>query len=270
MMQISNLRKADGRLGDDTTYTRWIRVNRHGQKAGTRAPALMPASATTTKFPTRRLRPNQMRGLLVSGHSNVKIGRDLRVGKLKGYWLFTLSLPERETCPASCLHWRDCYGNNMPFAKRIIPDATFLPALEANIKQLLRTRGRRGIIVRLHALGDFYSVEYVAFWERMLREHPRLVIFGYTAYLLDAQVAAERRIAEAVNRLIDTFPGRAMMRFSNGRLGTRSAISVKTFADTPVGAFACPDQTGQFDGCGKCGACIYTLKDVAFADHEAG
>lgn len=258
---LSGVRKADTRLGDDATYTRWVRIPGHRHREDKRKPSPMPASATRTKFPTRRLLPTEMKELLVSGHNNIKIGRDVRVGKLKGYWLYTLSLPERETCPRACAHWRDCYGNNMPFAKRIIPDATFLPLLRKNIARLVRVRGRRGIIVRLHALGDFYSTDYVAFWDEMMALHPTLVIFGYTAWLPGTP------IGDAINALIDKYPGRAMMRFSNGRLDSRCAIPIETAADCPPGAFVCPDQTEQFDGCGKCGACWTTLKNVVFADH---
>lgn len=262
MKQLSGVRKADTRLGDDATYTRWVRIPGHRHREGKRAPALMPADATTTKFPTRILQVDQMANLLVSGHSNIKIGRDVRVGKLKGYWLYTLSLTERATCPTACAHWRDCYGNNMPFAKRVDhTDPRFLGALRANVERLLAVRTRPGIIVRLHALGDFYSEAYVAFWMNLLREHERLVIYGYTAWLPDTPIGAE------VARLIDTFPGRAMMRFSNGSMSDRCAIPIETAADCPPGAFVCPDQTEQFEGCGKCGACWSTLKNVAFADH---
>lgn len=257
---LSGVRKADTRLGDDATYTRWVRIP--GYRKGKYKSHPMPATATGTRFPTRVLQVDQMADLLVSGHSNVKIGRDARVGKLKGYWLYTLSLQERATCPTACAHWRDCYGNNMPRAKRINhTDPGFLGALRANVARLLSVRNRRGIIVRLHALGDFYSLGYVAFWSSLLDEHPNLVIFGYTAWLPGTE------IGDAINALIDKYPGRAMMRFSNGRLGTRCAIPIETVADCPPGAFVCPDQTGQFEGCGKCGACWTTLKNVAFADH---
>jgi hypothetical protein len=60
-----------------------------------------------------------MSAVLVSGHSNVKIGRDVRKGKLfRNYWIFSLSFEERATCPSNCHHWTECYGNAMPFAKR--------------------------------------------------------------------------------------------------------------------------------------------------------
>jgi hypothetical protein len=137
----------------------------------------------------------------------------------------------------------------------------FLPALQANIERLLAVRGRPGIIIRLHALGDFYSPEYVGFWDEMLTAHPTLVIFGYTAWLKDTAIGA------AVDALIDKHPGRAMIHFSDGGYATRSTVSIVDAADCPPGAFVCPEQTGQFDGCGKCGACWTTLKNVAFMAH---
>jgi hypothetical protein len=35
--------------------------------------------------------------------------------------------------------------------------------------------------VRLHVLGDFYSVEYVELWRKLLMLHRALYVFGYTA-----------------------------------------------------------------------------------------
>ena len=54
--------------------------------------------------------------------SSAKIGsagRYVKKGKLKDAEVYTLTLIERETCPTSCGHWDDCYGNNMPFAHRL-------------------------------------------------------------------------------------------------------------------------------------------------------
>lgn len=207
-----------------------------------------------------------MRNLLVSGHSNIKIGRDCRIGKLKGYWIYTLSLEERKTCPRTCFHWRTCYGNGMPYAKRIDhTDPDFLPRLEAEIARLMKQAARRagspGIIVRLHALGDFYSVDYVDFWRRMMAEHPKLVAFGYTAWDLQHDIGQE------VDLLNDEFPGRWMLRFSNGKRLSRSTVPIVEAAACPTGAFLCPEQSGQFEACGKCGACWSTLKNVAFLAH---
>lgn len=260
MRQLANLRKADKAHGDDLTLTRWIKEpGRHAKPSAT---ALMPADATGTRFKSRVIHPRDMTNLLVSGHSNVKLGRDVRKGPLRGYWIYTLSLQERATCPTSCQHWRSCYGNAMPFAKRIdhtSPD--FLPRLAEEIERLLSVRGRAGILIRLHALGDFYSPEYVGFWRRMLVRHPRLAIFGYTAR------NNEDDIGPAVFALRRDFGRRAMIRSSNGERHNLATVSIKTEADCPENAFVCPEQTGKTRCCATCAACWSTERNVAFLEH---
>lgn len=268
----SHVRLAAAAQGDDATFSRYVKTRGHGKTHGkTHQPKLPslehPAMVEGRTYFRKSVKPpSAMKNLLVSGHSNVKIGRDCRVGKLNGYWLYTLSLQERATCPRSCHHWQNCYGNSMPYAKRIEHTAEdFLPRLELELAGLLHTAEKRsgapGIIVRLHALGDFYSPEYVLFWDAMLRKHPKLVIFGYTAWPPQSLIGSE------VAALIDLHPGRAMMRFSNGGMSSRSTVSIVNADDCPPGAFVCPEQTGQFDACGKCGACWSTLKNVAFMAH---
>lgn len=258
MKQLANVRKAVAGI-DDTTLTRWVKEP--GRHTSERPVAPMPASATGTRFKTRVLSPHDG-PLLVSGHSNVKIGRDVRKGALKGYWIYTLSLEERATCPVSCAHWTNCYGNAMPFAKRLDhthPD--FLPRLEAEIGALLATRGRKGILIRLHALGDFYSAMYVAFWCRLLEKHDRLALFGYTAR------NNEDEIGQAVLHMRTRFGRRAMIRSSNGERHNLATVSIKTEADCPPDAFVCPEQTGKTRCCATCGACWSTMKNVAFLEH---
>ena len=259
MKQLSNVRKADKAHGDDLTLTRWVKEpGRHTKPSRT---GLAPADASRTRFPTRVLRVADMTNLLVSGHSNVKIGRDVRKGRLKGYWIYTLSLEERKTCPRSCEHWQTCYGNNMPFAKRVDhTDPAFLPALADEIAHLCAVK--RGVLIRLHALGDFFSVEYVDFWRRMLDEHANLSIFGYTARTL------RDPIGDAIDALnVEHLHRRWLIRFSNGRLNHAATVSIKTEADCPASAFVCPEQTNKTRCCATCGACWSTLKNVAFLEH---
>lgn len=268
-----HVRLANAAAGDDATFSRYVKVKGHGRTEGKKLQHKLPGmnnpsiEAGRSIFHRRGVKPpSAMKTLLVSGHSNVKIGRDVRVGKLRGYWLYTLSLEERRTCPSTCHHWVNCYGNGMPYAKRIDHTSPeFLPKLDAEISTLMaqarKRPGQPGIIIRLHALGDFYSLDYVDFWKRQLRKHEKLVIFGYTAH------EPHLMLGNAVGALIDLFPGRAMMRFSNGGLASRSTVPLVSAADCPTGAFVCPEQTGQFDACGKCGACWSTLKNVAFLAH---
>lgn len=259
MRELSNLRKAVAGV-DDATLTRWIKEPaRHTSKKSKAAPA--PTSATGTRFKTRVLPIAAMTRILVSGHSNVKIGRDVRKGKLKGYWIYTLSLEERATCPSSCAHWTDCYGNAMPFAKRVDhTDSAFLPALEAEIGKLVNTRGRVGVLIRLHALGDFYSPAYVDFWRRMLVKHQRLAIFGYTA-------RHDGDISVAVRALHRDFGFRAMIRNSDGDQPEMATVSVSNATVRLPDAFACPEQTGKTQCCATCALCWSTTKNVIFTGH---
>lgn len=271
MKELAHYRLASKAAGDDITLTRYVRVSRGEVKRSKRgrqprliAEGLAPGYVVEgrTKFPTRVMRVDEMPTLLVSGHSNVKIGRDVRKGHLKGYWIYTLSLEERATCPTTCKHWQSCYGNNMPFAKRVNHrDEKFLASLEAEIAKLLRTRGRRGILIRLHALGDFYSPAYVAFWDRMLRDNPALSIFGYTAW------KSGTATGWAIKELVDAWGERAMIRFSDGGYKTMSTVSIASKEACPPGAFVCPEQTGQTRCCATCGACWSTKKNVAFIAH---
>lgn len=259
MKQLSNARKADKAHGDDLTLTRWVKEpGRHAKPPRT---GLAPADATGTRFPTRVLPVSAMGSILVSGHSNVKIGRDVRKGKLRGYRIFTLSLEERATCPTSCEHWRSCYGNAMPFAKRVDHrDPAFLPTLAEEIDMLMR-KPWPGVLIRLHALGDFYSPEYVGFWRRMLVKHQKLALYGYTAR------NNEDDIGPAVFALRRDFGLRAMIRSSNGARHNLATVSIKTEADCPANAFVCPEQTGKTICCATCAACWSTTKTVAFLEH---
>lgn len=267
MKQLGHYRLASKTAGDDITLTRYVRDDR-GQAAPRKHSPRIPGLELDfmrhgrTKYPTRVLGPTEMTNLLVSGHSNVKIGRDVRKGKLKGYWIYTLGLEERATCPRSCQHWQTCYGNNMPFAKRVDhTDPQFLPMLEAEIEMLLQ-RHKKGILVRLHALGDFYSEMYVAFWWRMLETHERLAIYGYTA-----RDGWSDPIGVDIGSMCSKFGYRCMIRESNGPWPGMSAISIAKPEDRPVDAFICPEQTGQTRCCATCAACWSTVKNVAFLEH---
>ena len=83
----------------------------------------------------------------------------VKKGKFKGYVIFTLTLEERATCPRECYHWDNCYGNNMAFAHRIEHGPALEAKLGEEIAELCATY--KGVIIRLHVLGDFYSVDYV-------------------------------------------------------------------------------------------------------------
>ncbi len=256
MKSLSGIRKADVAHGDDLSLTRWVKLPTRHQGHKT---APMSSDATGTRFPSRILRIEDMTSLLVSGHNNVKLGRDVRKMKFHGYWIYSLSLEERATCPSTCLHWVNCYGNAMPLAKRIDhTDPEFLPALEAEITALCAKR--KGILIRLHALGDFFSVEYVEFWARMLATHANLAVYGYTA-------RTSGPIMREIGKLYGAFQDRALIRYSDGGFPFMSTVSIGDEAGKPDNAFICPEQTGKTRCCATCGACWSTTKNVAFMEH---
>lgn len=264
---LGGVRKAYASKGDDATLSRFVKIPgaRHRPARQPKLPGLEADYIRDgrTRY-SKSVKPvSAMRNLLVSGHSNIKIGRDVRKGKFRGYWIYTLSLEERKTCPSSCQHWQSCYGNNMPFAKRIDhTDPEFLPRLEKEISRICRQKPK-GVLIRLHALGDFYSVGYVAFWRRMLKTHPNLAIFGYTA----RTPGQFNFIGNAVMNLNAEFSGRCAIRFSNGPFPTMSTISIKDEYSSHEGAFICPEQSGKTQCCATCGACWSTTKNVAFMEH---
>lgn len=96
---LARRRKASAKDGDDVTLSRFVKLpGAHRAKPrqlclDTQHPALLGGHSL---FRARRLvKPSDVGSLLVSGHSNMKIGRDVRKGRLRGYWIYTLSLEER-------------------------------------------------------------------------------------------------------------------------------------------------------------------------------
>jgi hypothetical protein len=263
------VRKAYASRGDDTTLSRFVKVP--GERPHFNKPTQGWLNGTRfdvsqigrSVFYRKGVKPPGV-APMVSGHSNVKIGRDVRKGKLfRGYWIYTLTLEERATCPRTCFHWDTCYGNNMPFAKRIDhsnPPA-LMQAVASQIYDELGRRGRVGILVRLHALGDFFSVDYVRFWDLLLDYYPNLACFGYTAWGLDSEIGCE------IARVKKKHGFRFAIRWSDGFGPEDCTVPITYEKDCPDTAFICPEQTGATQACATCGLCWNTTKNVAFLEH---
>lgn len=208
---------------------------------------------STVKAPTKVSR------LLQPASMNKKLGNGKDIitkGKWKGMPLYQLTLEERKTCPKSCEQWKVCYGNNMPFANRINHESpAFIGELEQEVKALA-SKHSSGFVVRLHVLGDFYSVGYVRFWEKMLEEHPELRLFGYT----------HRDPSSTIGRAIRTMNrARCWIRWSDYG-GPMSANTDKTDG-TPAEGIPCPEQTGKTESCLTCGLCWSVKLPIRFMVH---
>ena len=105
-------------------------------------------------------------------------------GSWDGAKVYALTLEERKTCPRSCAHWADCYGNNLHLSRRIAEGPELVAAIMRDLETLTKGNTRR-IIVRLHVLGDFYSESYVEAWRMALAMYSKVLVFGYTAHPID-------------------------------------------------------------------------------------
>jgi hypothetical protein len=212
-------------------------------------------------FPSRVVDLNESPRLLVSGVNQRKLGSHVTKGRWRDMPIFALTLEERATCPRSCHHWRDCYGNNSHMSRRHKHGADLEIRLAFELAQKQR-EFPTGFVVRLHQLGDFYDEAYAMLWHRWVRLFPALRIFGYTAR---SPVSVIGAVVGALN--VD-FPDRAWMRFSvlEPVRNVMCAVTIAT-AETPVDGIVCPAQTGKTACCATCALCWTTEKTIAFLQH---
>ena len=211
-------------------------------------------------FPSRVFAPGELPRLLKDGHQSRKIGKIIQKGPRRGWPIYTLTLEERASCPATCLEWASCYGNNMQEAERVQHGPELIASLEREIFALAR-RFPAGFLVRLHVLGDFYSAEYVSFWRRMLQSVPALHVFGFTAR------DPTSSIGRALSLLIHDFGwARWAMRFS-GAPHAIHASRVIAAGERDADGILCPAQTGATDCCATCALCWQSERSIIFRRH---
>jgi hypothetical protein len=212
----------------------------------------------TTFFPSTVIPASSEVRMLKSGHNSRKIGAVLEKGAWKGQPIYTLTLEERDTCPRSCKEFATCYGNNMHFARRIHDDGTLTKRLWGELGAL-SAEHPGGFIVRLHVLGDFYSLEYVEFWRQALRDFPKLNIFGFTARIPPDPIGV------SLVELTATFYDRFRMRFS----GAGHKTDCSEVVDKPEDAnfVRCPAETDPERCCASCGLCMQSNVSISFVRH---
>jgi len=202
---------------------------------------------------------------VIKKSKNKKLGKKVTKGIFKNMPIYTVTLEERATCSSTCEHWQTCYGNNMPFATRYEANDALTDAMEIELEELNR-KHKDGFLVRLHVLGDFYSLDYCAKWCTWLAKFPNLYVYGYS----------ERKKNTPIGKLLDAmrnlFNERFRVRVSGDIYsGNWTALSY----DNPVAkkqlqekkAFLCPVQEDKTDNCGTCGLCWTSSKNVIFLTH---
>lgn len=254
--KFKHIGRAMGRSGGSISgRSRVLGLQFRGGRATVLAPGNPALTAARTIYPHRVVPPSQ--NVLKSGDNQRKLGRRVIKGKWKGFPVFSLTLQERATCPTTCKMWRGCYGNNMGHAKRYEHG----PGLEKQIwRELsaLQYLHPDGFVVRLHLLGDFYSVSYVDLWRAALDHFPALRVFGYTAWKSDSP------IGHAVNHVRNRQWERFAIRTSDGERGPRAVTFI---AKPPKDAIPCPAQSGKTSNCSSCALCWATKRPIAFKAH---
>lgn len=232
---------------------RFVSVKPHAMRDQAALAASHPAAREGRSiFPTTVIHPDEAPRLLVGGQNSSKLGRHVRKGPWRGMPIFLLTLEERATCPRSCHLWLECFGNAMPLARRHRHGRDLEMILGAELA-CLAERYPRGFVVRLHNLGDFYSVRYAARWAVWLSFIPELRVFGYTAHPDGSP------IAQIVERMNGRWPERCAIRFSRAT-PSGQGMEATTIWRQPEGprvpeGIVCPAQTGATDCCGTCGLC---------------
>lgn len=218
-----------------------------------------------TRFPSAVIDPAGAAHVLMPGRYTVKLGERVTKGRWAGLPIYYLTLEERATCPRSCKVWDVCYGNNMHRVKRFshADERALTTAVDRDLSRLHPARGRKpeGLVVRLHELGDFFSVSYVRWWAGALRRYPGLRVFGFTSWPPDSEIGA------AVHAINATDSDRWRVRFS-GRpdMGPHGAAVAFSGLPEPPGV-RCPEQTGRTESCGTCGLCWTMAPSVVFSAH---
>lgn len=156
----------------------------------------------------------------------------------------------------------NCFGNNMHQAERFIHGG----ALERRIAAEVAALGRKhpnGFAVRLHVLGDFYSVEYVDLWARLLDQVPALHVFGFSARWRYESDPIAKALIDLVLKRWDRFA----IRFSNAPVDECSTVSIEHPLQAPSDAIVCPQQLGKTQACATCALCWQSKRRIAFIQH---
>ena len=202
---------------------------------------------------------------VIKKSKNKKLGKKVTKGIFKNMPIYTVTLEERATCSNTCEHWKTCYGNNMPFATRYKADNALTDAMEIELEELNR-KNKNGFLVRLHVLGDFYSLDYCGIWCTWLNKFENLYVYGYS------ERKRHTPIGSALDAMRHLYNERFRVRISGDIYsGNWTALSYDNrFAKKQLKekkAFLCPVQEDKTDNCGTCGLCWTSSKNVVFLTH---
>lgn len=194
--------------------------------------------------------------LLKHGRDNKKLGYLVTKGRHAGRRLFSLTLEEGRSCPP-CDLAKSCYGGNMHLARRWRHGPALEGMIRAEVDQLQSLKP----LVRLHVLGDFYSIPYARMWAEELE----VAVFGYTHHhpftSLGRYLAGADWTRFSIRKSFDKTAG-------IGAVKRKGAVTIDTPDEAKAfDAIVCPVQTGAQASCATCGLCWNTEQNIAFLRH---
>lgn len=218
--------------------------------------------------------------VLAVAENNPKLGGDIeRRGREPSRVVY---LEEYSTCPDSCRFKRygDCLGENTRADRYIVTPKFWEHAdREANLLHLNHARW----FLRLHGLGDFFSVDYVRRWIDLAERYPSMHIWGFTHRVPDSD------IGYAIKDAMARFPKRWRTHWSDcvAERGTAVCFDWHTLSLTDgivdpvqyrdgIAYPICPEQldryvrrkpSAEIRTCADCRRCIVTETNVGFLFH---
>lgn len=126
--------------------------------------------------------------------------------------------------------------------------------------------------VRLHSSGDFYSVQYIAFWERVFAIVPQIHFWAYTRSWARADL---RPVLESLKERTENLQLFASWdaAMPTAPAGWRRSIVTDQDRGSRVGIesaayLRCPEETAHGPNCASCGFCVQPHDgDVVFTAH---
>jgi len=126
--------------------------------------------------------------LLTTGNSKLKKAQELR-----GALVATFSLPAQVTCPFAGECKKFCYAKKGNYCFKTVKakhEANRLASISSSFEEqinlellALRSKAKKKglkLFIRLHDTGDFYNVEYIAKWSRIIKSNSDVEFYAYT------------------------------------------------------------------------------------------
>jgi len=142
---------------------------------------------------------------------------------------------------------------------RFMGNDALMKRLDDELNLFIHKNIKEGILIRLHVVGDFFSVNYVKFWKKMLDIYSNISIFGYTARTPFSDIGKEIVILRSLEW------DRFSVRFSNS-FEKLSANSENLLGNKQ--GIICPEQLDKTKNCASCGLCWNNKVDnIIFKTH---